>query len=474
METWRLSARLARSRPGETLIAIIGVALGVGALVGVSTLIRGYDEYQGRLARNPLSREISVSGFRGQRDSSQAVVASNANESEPLRLSMADGAKAAAEVEGLGEAFQYQGRRFSTVPLSRSNSQDFAMAAGPGGPGVPGGPGGPGGADGGAPMPPPPEAIIETVTTPEAILAVDEVAVEQVQGMVISPSFFKAWDLEPALGSLFDSRDAGNGKNLAVVGISLAKTLYGGDGVLGKRLRLNGTVYTIIGVLKPDPWEDGTRQLSFDDMVFTQSRSRSFTTADGRTIAVAFGADELSFMAAGDKGPARVGSSLQAWFDREYGQGRVRVTTEAGRYQRELTQRQGVLFVLTLLSGAAAAASSVNLFNIMAGRALKRTRSYGIMRAVGASSGTVFASVMAETTIAAGLGALASLFLSPFLFGILEGALTAAAGTRIPVRLDPFWLVAATLVSSAVAVLLVAAPARSASTAHIAEALKGE
>ena len=94
--------------------------------------------------------------------------------------------------------------------------------------------------------------------------------------------------------------------------------------------------------------------------------------------------------------------------------------------------------------------------------------------AIAMAAAGLMASAMAETTIAAGLGALASLFLSPFLFGILEGALTAAAGTRIPVRLDPFWLVAATLVSSAVAVLLVAAPARSASTAHIAEALKGE
>jgi putative ABC transport system permease protein len=525
METLNLSARLARSRPGETLIAVLGVALGVGALVGVATLIRGYDEYQTRLARNPLSREITVSGFRGQQDSSAAVVPVDASRAEPVRLSLGDGAKAKAEIEGLDAIYQYQSRRFSTAALSGSNARAFAMAQG--GPGGGPGPGGdfappPGGAQsgGGAPSVAATAiaagtgsatgaasgaaalggavgsasgtargaAVADATADPfqtmmqeqaaalaeAAKVPVDEVTVEELRGMVVSPSFFGAYELEAAQGSLFDDKDVSARSNVAVVGASLAKTLYAGQEALGKRIRLNGSAYSIIGVLAADPWEDGTRQVPFDDMIFTPQQSRSFTTPDGQTIAIAFGADNLSIMAAAGQSPAKAGKNLQAWFDRSYGEGKVRVGTAAARFQREVTQRKGILFVLTILAGAAAAAAAVNLFNIMAGRVLKRSRSYGIMRAVGAPSGTVFASIMAETTIAAGAGALLSLLLSPFLFFALEGALTAAAGDSIPVRLDPIYLVIATLVSAAVAVLLVAAPASSAARAPIADALKTE
>jgi putative ABC transport system permease protein len=304
--------------------------------------------------------------------------------------------------------------------------------------------------------------------------AVDEVAVESIQGIVATPSFFSAYELAIDRGSLFGEADLVSRRNVAVVGSSLARLLYAGADPLGKKLRLNGTVYTIIGVLAPDPWEDGTRPTPFDDMIFTPLVTRSFRAPNGQTIAIAQGADSLSLMAEAGRSPATTASALQTWFDRSYGESKIRVRSAAARYQREVEQRRGVLFVLTILAGAAAAAAAVNLFNIMAGRALKRSRSYGIMRAVGATADTVFGSVMAEAGIAAGAGACLSFAVSVPLFFLLEGALTAAAGNKLPVRLDPLYLVLATLVATAVAVALVAAPGRSASRAPIADALKSE
>jgi len=482
METAGLSARLLLSRPGETLVAVLGVALGVGALVGVSTLLRGYDEFQARLARNPISREITVAGFRGPRDGEAAVVSIDDSAEPPQRLSLADGQKVLSEVTGLEAVYQYQSRRFVTSPLSAERMR--SLAQGPGGPGPQPGEGGmtllsAGGAA--APLPPGgADPLQELLRAQEIALAadakepVDEVSVEELRGLVVSPSFFAAFGLEAASGSLFDERDQGSESKVAVLGASLAKTLFKGQEALGKRLRLNGTAYSVMGILKPDPWEDGTRQLPFDAQVFVPQQSRTLKTPDGRTLALASSADSLSIMAAPERSPARAGKDLQAWFDRSYGQGRVRVATAAARFEKAVDQRKGVLLVLSILAGAAASAAAVNLFNIMAGRILKRAGSYAVMRAVGATANRVFASVMAETALAAGLGALLSLLVSPLLFHALEGALTAAGGGRVPIRLDLAWLLAGTFVATAAAIVLVAAPARSAARAPIADALKTE
>ncbi|MEI6876568.1 MAG: hypothetical protein WCL50_15730, partial [Spirochaetota bacterium] len=198
METMRLGARLARARVGETLVATLGVALGIGALVGVLTLIRGYDEYQERLSRNPLSRAMGVSGFRGQRDSGAAVALIDASGQEPLRLSLADGTRAQAEVEGIATVFQYSPRRFSTAPLPPSGARNVPPPLPPG-----------------LPADDPQRARLrerETALAEAAKVPVDEVALEQVQGVVVSPSFFGAYDLTVAKGSLFDEKDlaAGN------------------------------------------------------------------------------------------------------------------------------------------------------------------------------------------------------------------------------------------------------------------------
>jgi hypothetical protein len=397
--------RLARARPGGPLAAVLGLALGLGALLGAATLLRGYDDYEAWLSRNPLSREFRVTGL-------------DMKLSDPSGPSLAEGARVEAAVEGVETSYKYSSRL-------------FVAAAGDG--------------------------------------SADEIGTTEIPGMMVSPNFFDAYDLTAAGGSLFDERNHEPRSGVAVVGAALAKTLYKGRPSLGRRITLDGAAFTVIGVLEPDSWEDGAGALPFDEMIFTPRETREPRRAAAGALAGGFEVGSLAIMMAPGKDPAKMEASLQNWFDRSYGEGRLLVSPSADGFRREAERRKGLLRVLGTFAGAAAAAAELNFLLIMAARVRRRSLSYGIMRAVGARREAVFAFALAETCLAAGAGALISLPVSVLLFNALERALGAGGGP--PARLDLGYLVGATLAAALAAVALVAAPAVAAARSSITDAL---
>lgn len=65
----------------------------------------------------------------------------------------------------------------------------------------------------------------------------------------VSPEYLEARDLTVATGRMFDDRDARQGRKVAVLGPTVATELWGDADPIGKRIRIRGAPFEVIGVL---------------------------------------------------------------------------------------------------------------------------------------------------------------------------------------------------------------------------------
>jgi len=77
---------------------------------------------------------------------------------------------------------------------------------------------------------------------------------ERVDGMAVTPSFFRLLRVEPRFGRTFTEEEGEiGGEKKAVLSYALWQQRFGGDGsALGKNLRINDEPYTVVGVMPRD------------------------------------------------------------------------------------------------------------------------------------------------------------------------------------------------------------------------------
>ena len=368
-------------------------------------------------------------------------------------MSLADAATALAENEQLSVAYLERFVRFTTANVAR-----FGLGGGPGG--------GPGGG----------AVVVDTAAaaTAEAAAAAETADVpllDEVQGYMISASYFDAYELKAARGYLFDDRDVSAGNAVAVVGSALAGKIFADGEALGKRIRLNGTVYSIGAVLEPYAYGSEGLSASFDELVFVPTRT---ATRGGPGGGFFGGANSLNFAvkAGGDASAAARG--LEATFSRLYGAESVIVRTQISRQKREIERRQRILALLATLAAAVGVAAAVNVFNLMTGRVSRRARSIAIQRSLGAASVRVFRQTLLESGLLAAAGAALGSAFSPLIARFLGSILEASEQNAIELSLR--WdLVALTAALSVLAAFLFAAPpAANAAGTVIVDALRDE
>jgi predicted permease len=82
----------------------------------------------------------------------------------------------------------------------------------------------------------------------------DAGSVERVQGMAVTPSFFRLLRARPVLGRIFTEQEGElGGEQKVILSHGLWQERFGGNlSVVGKDLRIYGRPYTIVGVMPPD------------------------------------------------------------------------------------------------------------------------------------------------------------------------------------------------------------------------------
>ena len=405
-EALRLSFRSLVRRPAESLLLTVSVALAVGATVTGVTLANAGAAISEQLPSWLRYREIVVS-TRAERSTMKL----------PARPRLATSAVLTAE------------------DLQRARSMVPAVQY---------------------------AYVTETTgwslrTTP----GVSETATRRLSGMTVTPDFFAARNLVPAAGSLFTAADVKRGEPVMVLGARLGAALFEGGMAVGRTITTEDRRYRVIGVLEPS----GAIE---DDYAFTTPPGDSGNASKSGVVSIRFRDwRSLRFAVADRESLDAAREQLISYFDAAYGAGLVHVSDPQAEARLLSGRFRGVVRIVLFLTVLVVSVASLYMANVFAARALRKRRSVGILKALGATGAEVFVVFLVEAMAIGAAGAVAGLQLAVALVGIVLYAIRA----ETPVGFDPVTpLALAWLIFAACSLL----PAAAAVRAPAAEAMRYE
>jgi putative ABC transport system permease protein len=442
-EDVRLAFRWVVARPVETLLLVLGISLGIGATAAGIALAGRTSEQARELLASTRYREIVVNARASSQDMDLPAVASM--EGDTIILTTAD---LAAREDAPDVQYAYV--------ASRVNLRLGTFAGPEGGAPPEGAP--PEGAEmpEGAPAPEDSAQQTEEVSQPEG----PQPVLEEITGYEVSPEFFSAWNMNAAEGSLFTLSDIQEGQSLLVLGSQLAATLYEDGQPLGRQVLAQRKLYTIVGILEPT----GT---DYDGMAFTAATMAELTgqTATARMFQ-RFDAS-LHFTVTDASRLEQARAQLATWFDQHYGEASVTITVPRAEAEASRDRNVRLVTVILFLATSALLIATANVTNILGSRAMRKRRSVGILKALGASSGGVFRLFFLEAALIGSAGAALGTGISILLSRLMQQTMGFGAAM-------PGLLVAGIIGAVALVTALDIFPAMQAARTPAAEAIRYE
>lgn len=284
-------------------------------------------------------------------------------------------------------------------------------------------------------------------------------APEHVESSIVTPSFFTVLGVSPELGRTFTEEEGLQGKNdVVILSGALWRRRYAGDpGVVGRKIELNGTSQTVVGVM-PEGFSFGTSKAQlWTPMIFTDDeraierhdngKSMIARLRPGSTVAEAQSQIDALNRYLVEQGPfskmAKDAGFRTAVLD-------LHSDLVNGSRPMLLLLQAGVLFLLLI--------GVINLANLFMVRASVRSKEFSVRQVLGAGRLKIAQLLVAESLVLSVGGALLGLL---FGWAGLRG-LEAAGADRLP-HFGPYQLdlrvCGIAFAASALAALLAAFPA---------------
>ena len=396
-EDLRFALRMLFKSPAFTLIAILTLALGIGANTALFSVVNG-------VLLNPLpyphsSQLVAIDGKNAGQDKA------------PINyLNFLD--------------WQRQTKAFSSIAMYRHEDYNFTGTGQP----------------------------------------------ERVNGFMISAEFFLTLGLHPALGRDFNPDDDRLGAApVALLSDGFWHRRFGGSpGILGKAVDLNGTNYTVVGILPPSFLFHG-----IDRDLYTPLGQWNEPSLRDRRI------DESAYAI----GRLKPGVTLQqAGADMDSIAHHLAVTyPEADKdvgialYSMKediVGNVQPFLIVLLAAVGFLLLIACANVASLLLARSMSRSGEFAIRSALGASRTRIIRQLLTESTLLAGLGGALGFVLAFFgtkaTINVLPGALPRSSEVSLDARVLLFTLA----VSLAAGIVFGLAPALKTSRANLRQILR--
>ena len=134
----------------------------------------------------------------------------------------------------------------------------------------------------------------------------------------------------------------------------------------------------MVGVLSPTTLTDTETGASYNDVAYVPNAAAQINFG-GRVIHMGRPAGTLRFAVADSADLDAAATELQAHFDAEFGDGAVRITAPLEELQTERAKLSRILSVVLFLAAAGLFIASINLFNLMLMRIIKRTKGMAIV-----------------------------------------------------------------------------------------------
>jgi predicted permease len=230
----------------------------------------------------------------------------------------------------------------------------------------------------------------------------------EVRSGVVGGSYFDVVGLHPVLGRLLDMRDDGPSAAGAVVLTYRfwTESLKSDPSVLGKTIRLSQRSATIVGVLEPSvPYPADTEMIA---NVVTSPHHLSATMVTGRVHRMTQLFGRLAPGADLEQARAELraihGAMVKAHPEAYSKQADFRI--DVTRLRDQITSKaRTVLLVLMAASGLVFIIACSNVANLILARTVRREGELAIRAALGASSGALRRTLLAESLLLCGVGA---------------------------------------------------------------------
>jgi putative ABC transport system permease protein len=280
------------------------------------------------------------------------------------------------------------------------------------------------------------------------------------------PQYFDIRNWSFAEGGPFAQADVDAALNLAVIGETVRKNLFGATDPIGETVRINNLPFRVVGLLSPKGTSAAMGQ-DQDDVIFVPitTLQKKITGQDWlRWIMVSATSKDTSYVA-----QKEIESLLR---DRH----RIRPGQDDDFFVRnladmaDLANQAGSIMTMLLLSIASVSllVGGIGIMNIMLVSVTERTREIGIRMAIGATEVDVQRQFLIEAVVLSLIGGA---------IGILFGAVASYLITQTlgwAILISPIAIVAAVVFSTAVGIFFGFYPARKAARLDPIEALRYE
>jgi len=281
-----------------------------------------------------------------------------------------------------------------------------------------------------------------------------------VKAGVVSGSYFGVMGLRPVLGRLLDTGDDGpEADSVAVLTHRFWTTaLKRNPDVLGKTVRLGSRTATIVGVLEPSlPYPAETELIA---NVATSPHHLGATMVDERTHRMT----ELFGRLAPGASVESARAELEAAYARMLGE-HPEIYSKGARFQlvvRPLRDQltapaRTVLFLLLAAAFVVLAIACSNVANLILARSVRRERELQVRAALGAGSAALRRTLLAESLVLCGGGAVLGILLARPLVGLVARYAARFSVRALDVQVDPslLWVGASLALVTAVVLAFV-------------------
>jgi putative ABC transport system permease protein len=250
-------------------------------------------------------------------------------------------------------------------------------------------------------------------------------------GGPVGPAFFQTTGIRLLEGRIFTDADRAGSEPVMIVNRSTTRFYWRGQSALGKRLTVNGTSRTIVGIVNDVRGNDIGGPIVPLQMYFPFAQASQ---------------GPLAFVVRTDRQPASISGDVKALLLRRDSRLVVRATTASAMVRETVARERFTLTLLATYAGLALTMSAVGIGGLIAFAVVQRTREIGIRAALGATPRQAVTTVARQSLI-------------PCLAGLLAGALASFGVARLMKSLlyESQGLETVALIASAALLIAVAA-----------------
>ncbi|MDX6565783.1 MAG: putative transport system permease protein [Gaiellales bacterium] len=215
-----------------------------------------------------------------------------------------------------------------------------------------------------------------------------------------TPSYSEARKATVSEGTFFTSADVQAHARVVVIGTTISTALFGGADALGQTIKLNGTSYTVEGVLK----SKGSNGFQDQDSVVLLPLTTAQDTLvghSGQLNQILVEANSPGTVTAAESEATAILTPNHSNTD---GTAAFSVLNQASLLQTTSSSTHTFTVLLAAVAAISLLVGGIGVMNIMLVTVTERTREIGIRKAIGARKGDVLGQFMTEAGLLSVLG----------------------------------------------------------------------